>query len=213
MLDVIGICDHRCECRGCECRRYGIGRTQVAFWIRQAPGEHGREAMQIPRGRAQGRARGIGRGLRIVPIREQGLLNLRDLEQGLDQLNRLELPSRTRAYQQKYPVELEFGIKDGGVSFARGVSDGQRFLALLQDLTAHVPPQSLRLPRFLLHFGEVFFPFGKESFPGFRPLRIPERCNYARLIPLYPPNLQDAGALFLTLFAIAPETSYLARGL
>jgi NTE family protein len=59
----------------------------------------------------------------------------------LDQLNRLELPSRTRAYQQKYPVELEFGIKDGGVSFARGVSDGQRFLALLQALTVHVPPE------------------------------------------------------------------------
>lgn len=58
----------------------------------------------------------------------------------LDQLNRLELPSRTRAYQQKYPVELEFGIKNGGVSFARGVSDGQRFLALLQALTVHVPP-------------------------------------------------------------------------
>ncbi|PUE49040.1 hypothetical protein B9Z47_05885 [Limnohabitans sp. 2KL-1] len=58
----------------------------------------------------------------------------------LDQLNRLELPSRTRAYQQKYPVELEFGIKDGGVSFARGVSDGQRFLSLLQGLTVHVPP-------------------------------------------------------------------------
>lgn len=58
----------------------------------------------------------------------------------LDQLNRLELPSRTRAYQEKYPVDLEFGIKDGGVSFARGVSDGQRFLALLQALTVHVPP-------------------------------------------------------------------------
>jgi NTE family protein len=57
----------------------------------------------------------------------------------LDQLNRLELPSRTRAYQQKYPVDLEFGFKDGGLSFARGVSDGQRFLALLQALTAHVP--------------------------------------------------------------------------
>ena len=58
----------------------------------------------------------------------------------LDQLSRLELPSRTRVYQQKYPVELEFGIRDGGVSFARGVSDGQRFLALLQALTGHVPP-------------------------------------------------------------------------
>lgn len=69
----------------------------------------------------------------------------------LDQLNRLELPSRTRAYQQKYPVELEFGIKDGGVSFARGVSDGQRFLALLQALTAHVPPS--------VHFNDLKIPF------------------------------------------------------
>lgn len=69
----------------------------------------------------------------------------------LDQLNRLELPSRTRAYQQKYPVELEFGIKDGGVSFARGVSDGQRFLALLQALTAHVPPN--------VHFNDLKIPF------------------------------------------------------
>ena len=59
----------------------------------------------------------------------------------LDQLNRLELPSRSRAYQQKYPVDFEFGIKNGAPSFARGVSDGQRFLALLQDLTAHIPPQ------------------------------------------------------------------------
>ncbi|OYU30834.1 MAG: hypothetical protein CFE39_11445 [Comamonadaceae bacterium PBBC2] len=59
----------------------------------------------------------------------------------LDQLNRLELPSRSRAYQQKYPIDLEFGIQNGSLSFARGVSDGQRFLALLQDLTAHVPPQ------------------------------------------------------------------------
>jgi NTE family protein len=69
----------------------------------------------------------------------------------LDQLNRLELPSRTRAYQQKYPVDLEFGIKDGRVSFARGVSDGQRFLALLQALTAHVPPN--------VHFNDLKIPF------------------------------------------------------
>jgi NTE family protein len=69
----------------------------------------------------------------------------------LDQLNRLELPSRTRAYQQKYPVELEFGIKDGGVSFARGVSDGQRFLALLQALTVHVPPH--------VNFNDLKIPF------------------------------------------------------
>jgi NTE family protein len=69
----------------------------------------------------------------------------------LDQLNRLELPSRSRAYQQKYPVDLEFGIKAGGLSFARGVSDGQRFLALLQDLTAHVPPQ--------VNFNDLKIPF------------------------------------------------------
>lgn len=69
----------------------------------------------------------------------------------LDQLNRLELPSRTRAYQQKYPVDFEFGIKNGGASFARGVSDGQRFLALLQDLTAHVPPQ--------VNFNDLKIPF------------------------------------------------------
>jgi NTE family protein len=59
----------------------------------------------------------------------------------LDQLDRLELPLRTRAYQRQYPIDLEFGIKQGALSFARGVSDGQRFLALLQLLTAHVPPQ------------------------------------------------------------------------
>ena len=69
----------------------------------------------------------------------------------LDQLNRLELPSRTREYQQKYPVDLEFGIKNGGPSFARGVSDGQRFLALLQNLTAHVPPQ--------VNFNDLKIPF------------------------------------------------------
>ena len=69
----------------------------------------------------------------------------------LDQLNRLELPSKTREYQQKYPVELEFGVKNGGVSFARGVSDGQRFLALLQDLTAHVPPN--------VNFNDLKIPF------------------------------------------------------
>ncbi len=69
----------------------------------------------------------------------------------LDQLNRLELPSKTREYQQKYPVDLEFGVKNGGVSFARGVSDGQRFLALLQDLTAHVPPN--------VNFNDLKIPF------------------------------------------------------
>jgi NTE family protein len=69
----------------------------------------------------------------------------------LDQLNRLELPSRTRAYQQKYPVDFEFGVKNGEASFARGVSDGQRFLALLQDLTSHVPPQ--------VNFNDLKIPF------------------------------------------------------
>ena len=69
----------------------------------------------------------------------------------LDQLNRLELPSRSRAYQQKYPVDFEFGIKNGVPSFARGVSDGQRFLALLQDLTAHIPPQ--------VNFNDLKIPF------------------------------------------------------
>ena len=69
----------------------------------------------------------------------------------LDQLNRLELPSRTRAYQQKYPIELEFGIQNGHPSFARGVSDGQRFLALLQNLTSHVPPQ--------VNFNDLKIPF------------------------------------------------------
>lgn len=58
----------------------------------------------------------------------------------LDQLNRLELPNRTREYQQQYPIDFEFGLQNGGLSFARGVSDGQRFLALLQQLLAHVPP-------------------------------------------------------------------------
>ncbi len=61
---------------------------------------------------------------------------------GLDQLDRLELPLRTRAYQRQYPIDLEFGIREGTLSFARGVSDGQRFLALLQQLTANVPPHA-----------------------------------------------------------------------
>jgi NTE family protein len=69
----------------------------------------------------------------------------------LDQLNRLELPSRTREHQQKYPVDFEFGIRNGAPSFARGVSDGQRFLALLQDLTSHIPPQ--------VNFNDLKIPF------------------------------------------------------
>ncbi|MES2581383.1 MAG: patatin-like phospholipase family protein [Pseudomonadota bacterium] len=58
----------------------------------------------------------------------------------LDQVARKDLSNRVRAYQQKYPITMEFGLKDGGLTFARGVSDGQRFLTLLQELTANVPP-------------------------------------------------------------------------
>jgi len=68
----------------------------------------------------------------------------------LDQLDRIELPHRTRDYQQRYPIELELGVKNGQLTFARGVSDGQRFLSLMQELTANVPPNSsfdnLRIP-------------------------------------------------------------------
>lgn len=60
----------------------------------------------------------------------------------LDQVDRTELPHRTRAYQQQYPVDIEVGIRNGQFSFARGVSDGQRFLTVLQELTANVPPST-----------------------------------------------------------------------
>ena len=60
----------------------------------------------------------------------------------LDQVSRGELSHRSREYQQRYPVDLELGVKDGALTFARGVSDGQRFLALMQELTAHVAPDS-----------------------------------------------------------------------
>ena len=58
----------------------------------------------------------------------------------LDQVERKDLSNRVRAYQQKYPINIEFGLKDGGLTFARGVSDGQRFLTLLQELTSNVAP-------------------------------------------------------------------------
>lgn len=68
----------------------------------------------------------------------------------LDQVSRNELSHRSREYQQRYPVELELGVKGGALTFARGVSDGQRFLALMQELTANVAPDSdfdkLRIP-------------------------------------------------------------------
>jgi len=69
----------------------------------------------------------------------------------LDQVDRIELPHRAREYQQRYPVELELGVKNGQLTFARGVSDGQRFLTLMQELTAHVPPD--------IHFDKLKIPF------------------------------------------------------
>jgi NTE family protein len=73
---------------------------------------------------------------------EQVIGNLDPAKVALDQIDRLELPTRTRAYQLQYPINLEFGIQpDGGLSFARGASDGQRFMALLQQLLSHVPAQ------------------------------------------------------------------------
>ncbi|MEK7344596.1 MAG: patatin-like phospholipase family protein [Pseudomonadota bacterium] len=82
---------------------------------------------------------------------EQVIGNLDPAKVALDQIDRLDLPTRTRAYQLQYPINLEFGIQqDGGLSFARGASDGQRFMALLQQLLAHVPAQvdfdQLRIP-------------------------------------------------------------------
>jgi NTE family protein len=56
----------------------------------------------------------------------------------LDQLERSDLSHRSREYQQRYPVDLELGVKNGALTFARGVSDGQRFLTLMQELTARV---------------------------------------------------------------------------
>ena len=60
----------------------------------------------------------------------------------LDQLDRTDLSHRSREYQRRYPVDLELGVKNGALTFARGVSDGQRFLALMQELTANVAPNS-----------------------------------------------------------------------
>lgn len=77
-------------------------------------------------------------GLSIQEI-ERVIGNLDPAKVALDQIDRLELPQHIRAYQRQYPIELEFGVRQGALSFARGVSDGQRFLALLQQLTAHVP--------------------------------------------------------------------------
>lgn len=81
---------------------------------------------------------------------EQVISSLDPARVALDQLDRLELPLRARAEQRRYPIGLEFGLKDGTLGFPRGMSDGQRFLTLLQELTAHVPPDvsfdQLRIP-------------------------------------------------------------------
>lgn len=70
---------------------------------------------------------------------------------GLDQIKRPDMSNRVRAYQQKYPINIEFGLKDGALTFARGVSDGQRFLTLLQELTSNVAPDG--------NFDELKIPF------------------------------------------------------
>jgi NTE family protein len=81
---------------------------------------------------------------------EKVIGNLDPARVALDQVARTELSNRARAYQQKYPINLELGLKDGGLTFARGVSDGQRFLTLLQELTSNVPPNgsfdALKIP-------------------------------------------------------------------
>ena len=88
-------------------------------------------------------------GLSIEEI-ERIMGNLDPARVALDQIGRQELPLRAREYQRQYPVEMEFGLKAGQLSFARGLSDGQRILALLQQLTAHVPPwvdfDALKIP-------------------------------------------------------------------
>ena len=89
-------------------------------------------------------------GLSIDEI-ERVMANLDPAKVALDQINRQELPLRAREYQRQYPVDVEFGLKSGQLSFARGLSDGQRFLSLLQQLTAHVPPH--------MNFDELKIPF------------------------------------------------------
>lgn len=78
-------------------------------------------------------------GMSIDAI-EKVIGNLDPAGVALDQVDRKDLSNRVRAYQQKYPIGIEFGLKDGGLTFARGVSDGQRFLTLLQELTSNVAP-------------------------------------------------------------------------
>ncbi|WP_371816826.1 patatin-like phospholipase family protein [Rhizobacter sp. AJA081-3] len=77
--------------------------------------------------------------------------NLDPTRVALDQIDRNELPAAQRSYQSQYPIGLELGINEHGqLGFARGASDGQRFLDLLQRLTANVPSgasfDALRIP-------------------------------------------------------------------
>ena len=69
----------------------------------------------------------------------------------LDLIDRLELSNSDRTYQKQYPVDIHFGIKNGELTMSRGFSDGQRFLALLQELTSHVSSQ--------VHFDQLNIPF------------------------------------------------------
>ena len=113
------------------------------------------ERQQVPIARIVGTSMGavIGglyaSGLDTQRI-EAVLANLDPARVALDQIDRRELPQRARAAQRQYPIGLEWGLKDGTLGFARGMSDGQRVLSLLQQLTAHVPPQAdfdtLRIP-------------------------------------------------------------------
>jgi NTE family protein len=82
---------------------------------------------------------------------EKVIGNLDPQSVALDLVARKDLSNRVRAYQQKYPINIEFGLKDGGLTFARGVSDGQRFLTLLQELTSNVSPKG--------SFNELKIPF------------------------------------------------------
>ena len=60
----------------------------------------------------------------------------------LDQVSRQEQPNLIKEYQQRYPISLEIGLKEGAFSTASGLSDGQRFLALLQRELAFLPGNS-----------------------------------------------------------------------
>lgn len=103
------------------------------------------ERDQVPIARIVGTSMGavIGglyaAGLKTDDI-EQVIGALDPARVALDQLDRSELPPQVRAYQQQFPISFEFGLRnDGAIAFARGASDGQRFVALLQQLLAHVP--------------------------------------------------------------------------